>query len=191
MPKKPTTKKVVARRDEDLEGTIVYRLPFPKKIDKESLKALKDMTPIVKRNPYHVEYIHSYGQDSPFFAGLTNKVFLGNRDPETGYTYATPRGADMYTGKETEWVQLPHEGKIHAFTVCHFGSEEFLPETPFILALVELEGVNTLFLTRILGLDPSEATLDWIGMPVQARFLRNAKLKPTDIYFVPKGSTEE
>ena len=55
MPKKqvkPT--KVVARREEDLEGTIVYRLPFPKKLDKEALKSLKEMTPIVKRNPYHV-----------------------------------------------------------------------------------------------------------------------------------------
>jgi uncharacterized OB-fold protein len=189
MPKKKITTLVpaTARREEDLEGTIVYRLPFPKKLDKESLKQLKEMTPIVKRQPYHVEYIHSYGQDSPFFAGLTNKVFLGNRDPETGYTYATPRGADMYTGNETEWTELPTEGKVHAFTVCHFGSEEFLPETPFVLALIEFKGVNTLFLTRILGLNPNEASLDWIGMTVKARFLRNAKLKPTDVYFVPMG----
>lgn len=195
MPKKkiakPVNAPVDARREENLEGTIVFRLPFPKKLDKESLKALKEMTPIVKRQPYHVEYIHSYAQDSPFFAGLTNKVFLGNRDPESGYTYATPRGADMYTGNETEWVPLPNEGKVHAFTVCQFGSEEFLPETPFILALVEFEGVNTLFLTRLLGLDPNNASLDWIGMKVQARYLRNAKLKPTDVYFVPVGADTE
>ncbi|MBI5032936.1 MAG: OB-fold domain-containing protein [Chloroflexi bacterium] len=186
-----TTNKIEARREENLEGTIVYRLPFPKKLDKESLKALKDLGPIVKRQPYHVEYLHSYGQDSPFFAGLTNKVFLGNRDPKTGYTYATPRGADMYSGCETEWVQLPDEGRVHAFTVCHFGSEEFLPETPFVLAQIEFEGVDTLFLTRIIGLDPNEASLDWIGMKVKARYLRNAKLKPTDVYFVPMGSVEE
>ena len=74
---------------------------------------------------------------------------------------------------------------MHAFTVCHFGSEEFLPETPFVLALIEFEGVNTLFLTRLMGVDPLEATLDWIGMPVAPRFLRNSKLKPTDVYFVP------
>jgi len=49
---------VPARRDENLEGTIVYNIPFPKKLDKESLKALKEMSPIVKRQPYHVEYIH-------------------------------------------------------------------------------------------------------------------------------------
>ncbi len=184
-------KNVQTRRDENLDGTIVYKIPFPKKLDKESLKALKEMTPIVKRQPYHVEYLHSYGQDSPFFAGLSNRVFLGNRDPETGYTYATPRGADMYTGNETEWVRLPDEGTVHAFTVCHFGSEEFLPETPFVLALIEFEGANTLFLTRLLGLDPSEASLDWIGMKVRARYLRNSKLKPTDVYFVPAEIKEE
>jgi uncharacterized OB-fold protein len=184
-------KNIQTRREENLDGTIVFNLPFPKKLDKESLKAVKEMTPIVKRQPYHVEYLHSYGQDSPWFAGLTNKVFLGNRDPKSGYTYATPRGADMFTGNETEWVQLPNEGTVHAFTVCHFGSEEFLPETPFVLALIEFEGANTLFLTRLFGVDPNEASLDWIGMKVQARYLRNSKLKPTDVYFVPADAVEE
>jgi uncharacterized OB-fold protein len=184
-------KRISKHVDEDLEGTIVYNVPFPKKLDKESLKALKEMSPIVKRQPYHVEYLHSYGQDSPFFAALSNRAFIGNRDPESGYTYATPRGADMYSGNETEWVPLPDEGTVHAFTVCHFGSEEFLPETPFVLALIELQGANTLFLTRLLGVDPHEASLDWIGMKVRARYLRNSKLKPTDVYFVPAEMKEE
>jgi hypothetical protein len=91
----------------------------------------------------------------------------------------------MYTGEPTDWVQLPEEGRIHAFTVCHFGSEEFLPQTPFVLILVELEGADTLLLSRLVGVDPDEASLDWIGMPVKARFLRNSKFKPTDVYFAP------
>src|SRR5574341_1265798 len=179
------------KQEENLEGTILFKVPFPRKLDKAGLRMLKEMTPIVKRQPYHIEYIHSYGQDSPFFAGLANKTLLGNRDAESGYTYATPRGADMYTGNETEWVELPEEVTVHAFTVCHFGSEEFLPETPFVLALIEFQGANTLFLTRLLGVDPSEASLDWIGMKVRARYLRNSKLKPTDVYFVPAEMKEE
>ena len=179
------------KREENLEGTILFNVPFPKKLDEASLKALKEMTPIVKRQPYHVEYLHSYGQDSPFFAGLASKVFVGNRDPESGYTYATPRGADMYTGNETEWVRLPDEGVIHAFTVCHFGSEEFLPDTPFVLAQIEFEGANTLFLSRVIGLDPNKASLDWIGMKVTARYLRNSKFKPTDVYFAPADAKSE
>jgi uncharacterized OB-fold protein len=91
----------------------------------------------------------------------------------------------MTSGEETQWVVLPNEGTVHAFTVCHFGSEEFLPECPFVLALIEFEGADTLFLTRLLGIDPDHASLDWIGMKVRAKYLRNSKLKPTDVYFVP------
>jgi uncharacterized protein len=91
----------------------------------------------------------------------------------------------MYSGEETEWIDITdRKGTIHAFTVCHFGSEEFLPETPFVLALVEFEGVDTLLLTRLLGVDPENPSIDWIGKPVKPRFLRNSKLKPTDVYFV-------
>ena len=45
--------------------------------------------------------------------------------------------------------------------------------------------MNPLFLSRLLGVDPTQATLDWIGMPIEPRFRRNSKLKPTDLYFVP------
>jgi len=52
-------------------------------------------------------------------------------------------------------------GRVHAFTVCYFGSEEFLPETPYVLALIEIEAVNTLLLTRLMGSIP--CTRRWIG----------------------------
>jgi uncharacterized OB-fold protein len=98
----------------------------------------------------------------------------------------------MYSGQETEWIDITDRpASVHAFTVCHFGSEEFLPETPFVLALIEFKGVNTLFLSRLLGVDPNQASLDWIGMRVQPRFLRNSKLKPTDVYFVPAEANAE
>jgi uncharacterized OB-fold protein len=178
--------KLPSRREETLGGFIVHGIPFPKETDPEALAFLKRMTPIQIEQQYQITYLHSYGQDSPWFAGLTNRRLLGSREPKTGYTYAQPRGDDMYTGDETDWIDITERSAhVHAFTVCHFGSEEFLPETPFVLALVEFEGVNTLLLTRIMGLDPDKASLDWIGMTVQPRFLRNSKLKPTDIYFVP------
>ncbi len=179
--------KLPERRPETMGGHIVHRIPFPKKLDETALKMLKEMHPIVIEQHYSINYLISYGQDSPWFAALTNKKLLASREPETGYTYATPRGHDMYTGKETEWIDITDRpARIHAFTVCHFGSEEFLPETPFVLILVEFEGVDTLLLARLMGVDPDEASLDWIGMEVEPRFLRNAKLKPTDVYFVPK-----
>ncbi len=168
------------RMEENLEGTVVFNLPFPQGDD---LSSLKDMAPIVTKQPYAIEYNYSYGMDSPFFAALTNKRFIVSREPETGYTYGTPRGHDMYTGRETEWVEIEPKGRVHAFTVCHFGSESFLPECPYVLIQVEFDECDTLFLGRLVGVDPYEAGIHWIGKEVQGRFLRNAKLKPTDIYF--------
>jgi uncharacterized OB-fold protein len=175
-----------ARREESLGGYVVHGVPFPVETDPEALAFLKRMAPLRIEQKYEITYLHSYGQDSPWFAGVTNGRLLGTQEPEGGYTYATPRGHGMYSGKETSWVDLTDRAaRVHAFTVCHFGSEEFLPETPFVLALVEFDGVDTLFLTRLVGLDPQAASIDWIGMPVKPRFLRIAKLKPTDVYFVP------
>jgi uncharacterized OB-fold protein len=177
--------KIPRKIPETDDGQILFNVPFPTDLDEDGLRALKHMGPIIVKQPYQIDYIHSYGQDSAFFAGLANKVFLGSRDGQSGYTYANPRGHDMYSGDETGWVVLPDEGTIHAFTVCHFGSEEFLPQTPFVLILVEFEGADTLFLSRLVGVEPDAASLDWIGMPIRARYVRNSKFKPTDVYFVP------
>jgi uncharacterized OB-fold protein len=175
-----------ARREETLGGFVVHGIPFPVEIDPDALAFLKRMAPIQIEQEYSITYLHSYGQDSPWFAGASNKKLLASQEPDSGYTYATPRGHDMYTGRETDWIDVTdRKAIVHAFTVCYFGSEEFLPDTPFVLALIEYEGVNTLFLTRLIGLDHTQASLEWIGKEVRPRFLRNSKLKPTDVYFVP------
>ncbi len=178
-----------SKRAETLGGYIVHGIPFPVDTDPESLVFLKRLAPLQIEQDYKITQLHSYGQDSPWFAALSNKKLLANREPETSYTYATPRGHDIYSGTETEWIDITdRQAQVHAFTVCHFGSEEFLPETPFVLALVEFEDVDTLLLTRLMGLNPDDASLDWIDMPVMPKFLRNSQLKPTDVYFVPKLS---
>jgi uncharacterized OB-fold protein len=175
-----------ARREETLGGFVVHGIPFPVEIDPDALAFLKRMAPVQIEQEYSITYLHSYGQDSPWFAGASNKKLLASQEPDSGYTYATPRGHDMYTGRETDWIDVTdRKATVHAFTVCYFGSEEFLPDTPFVLALIEYEGVNTLFLTRLIGLDHTQASLEWIGKEVRPRFLRNSKLKPTDVYFVP------
>ncbi len=174
-------------KDESLGGYVVHGVPFPVETDPDALAFLKRMAPLQIEQDYRITYLHSYGQDSPWFAGVSNRRLLATEEPSSGYAYATPRGHDMYSGRETRWIDITDRpARVHAFTVCYFGSEEFLPETPFVLALVQFEGVDTLFLTRLVGVDPSAASLEWIGMDVQPRFLRNSKLKPTDVYFVPR-----
>ena len=142
---------------------------------------LFNVDPIIIKHHYEIDYIHSYAQDSPFFAGLAKKKLLGSRCSVCSYTYATPCGHCMECGNPTDWVELPLEGRVHTYTTCFFGGEAFLKETPFTLVLVEFDGVDTLFLSRLIGTDPDEVE---VGMPVSARFLRNCKFKPTDVYFV-------
>lgn len=178
-----------SKREETLGGYILHGVPFPRQLTPEALDFLGQMTPIQIEQEYRITYLHSYAQDSPWFAGLANRRLLANQEPESGYTYANPRGHDMYSGAPTHWIDITDRpAHIHAFTVCYFGSEEFIPETPFVLILVEFEGVDTLLLSRLMGVDPHQPGLDWIGMPVEPRFLRNSKFKPTDVYFVPTKS---
>ncbi len=167
-----------AKLPETMTGSTVYNVPFP-----EDLSELKKMSPIIVKYPYQIEYIHSYGQDSPFFAALTRKKILGTRCPGCRYTYATPKYHCMLCGSECDWIELPLVGRIHTFTTCYFGSEAFLEETPFHLILVEFDGVDTLLLARLIGVEKPEDIK--IGMKVNARFRRLCELKPTDLYFVP------
>ena len=94
--------------------------------------------------PYLVNYIHSYAEDTPFFLGLAEGRLKGSRctNRRHGFVFATPRSHCMFCGRPTEWVDLPTTGKLHSWTTCHFGSEAFLKETPYNLALVEFEGAG-------------------------------------------------
>ncbi|MFQ5911813.1 MAG: Zn-ribbon domain-containing OB-fold protein [Nitrospinota bacterium] len=163
------------------EGTVLFNVPLPR-----DPSSFNDLPPITVKWPYQIDYIHSYAQDSPFFAGLANGRLLGTRCPNCHYNYATPRGHCMHCGTRTEWFDLPLEGRVHTWTTCHFGSEAFLPETPFNLILVEFDGVDTLLLSRLVGVGQEDMRT---GMKVQAKFRRNSKFDPTDVYFVPAGET--
>ncbi|MHB8360424.1 MAG: Zn-ribbon domain-containing OB-fold protein [Thermoplasmataceae archaeon] len=156
-----------AKIEETQDGTVVY-----------------NVDPLIVKSHYEIDYIHSYAQDSEFFRALGRKELLGSKCKKCGYTYGTPRGHCMFCGTETEWHKLPLEGKIHSFTTCYFGGELFLNETPFHLVLVEFDGVDSLFMSRIIGVDAEDL---YIGMPIRAKFRRNLKFSPTDVYFVPKA----
>lgn len=153
----------------------------PRLPETEEGTVLFNLDPLIIKSHYEMDYLHSYAQDSPFFAGLARGVLLGSHCKGCGYKYATPRAVCMYCGKETTWFELPKKGKIHTWTTCYYGGEAFLKETPYQLLLVEFEGVNTLFLSRLVGSPEGKTT---VGMEVEAKFVRNSKFLATDVYFV-------
>ncbi len=138
---------------------------------------------LVVLSPYRINYIHSYAEDSKFFLGLAQGKLLGSICRNCKYKYGTPRSHCMECGSKTDWMELPLVGKVHSWTTCYFGSEEFLKETPFNLAVVEFEGVNTLFLSRLAGVKESDI---FIGMKVKANFRKHPKYLVSDVYFTAK-----
>lgn len=140
--------------------------------------------PLVIHDHYEIDYRHSYAQDSPFFVGLGKGELWGSRCTACNYMYATPRSHCMECGAPTQWEQLPLTGHIHTYTVCYYGGESFLKETPFILILVEFQGVDTLFLSRLKDISPEQVE---IGMPVRTRFVNTPTFKVTDVWFEPLG----
>ncbi len=153
----------------DRKGAAIYRNP----VGTEDLVVL---------SPYNVKYIHSYAEDSQFFLGLANGKLLGSECTSCHYRYATPRSHCMNCGHETRWFELPLEGRVHSWTTCYFGSEEFLKETPFNLAMVEFDGVDTLLLSRLTGVKEPDI---YIGMKVKAEFRKKPRYLISDVHFAP------
>jgi uncharacterized OB-fold protein len=143
--------------------------------------------PLTIKAHFEVDYIHSFKQDTPFFHGLQKRKLLGSHCPKCNYRYATPRAHCMYCGGKTDWFEVPHEGRVHSFTVCYFAAQEFLKEVPFTLVLVEFDGVDTLFLSRLIGVELSQVR---IGMKVKAKFRRKATWSVRDIYFVSAAGSD-
>jgi hypothetical protein len=141
--------------------------------------------PLIIQDRYEIDYRHSYAQDSPFFVGLSKGDLLGSRCTKCNYMYATPRSHCMECGAATTWKKLPLTGRIHTFTVCHYGGESFLKETPFTLVLVEFDNVNTLFLSRLKNILPEDVH---IGLPIRPRFTKTPTFRVTDVWFEPMAS---
>ena len=142
------------------------------------------VNPLIVQDHYEIDYRHSYAQDSPFFLGLSKGELLGSRCTICDYMYATPRSHCMECGARTQWEQLPTTGTIHSYTVCYYGGETFLKDTPYVLVLVEFQGVDTLFLSRLKGIPPEQVE---IGLPVHPRFVNIPTFKVTDVWFEPLG----
>jgi len=146
------------------------------------------MTHVYNTNPlqigrhYEIDSIHSYGEVSDFFLGLQKRKLLATRCPSCSRTWLPPRRDCGACGKPTEWFEAPQAGKVHSFSVLYFAAEAFMADLPFVLAYIELEGIDTMFLSRVTGCKPEDV---YIGMPVRAKFRRLVDWTPNDVVFVP------
>ena len=113
----------------------------------------------------HYEYIPGVAT-TRFLRGLADKKILGERCPATDEVYVPPRGMSPVVGlPTTEQVELPDKGAIAAFCVVHIGFGVNAPPTPFVSALVLLDGAGTSVYGTVLEIPIEEVR---IGMRVEA-----------------------
>lgn len=122
-----------------------------------------------------------------FFHALKDEAkLMATYCPTCDYTYMPPRlYCERCFDELTEWVEVPNRGRVYAFTVLHQDLEEHPLDVPQIVALIEMEGCDGVFVHLLDGIDPDDVC---IGMEVQAVFKSKAKRtgEITDIaYFRP------
>jgi len=127
------------------------------------------------RVPASMHYRYTPGTaPTRFLLGLAEKKILGERDPVNGDVYVPPRGMSPVVGlPTTEQVELSDHGSLAAFCVVHIGFGVNAPPTPFVSALVLLDGAATSVYGTLLEIPIEEVR---IGMRVEAVWVDDAEL---------------
>jgi uncharacterized OB-fold protein len=84
------------------------------------------------------------------------------------YTYLPPRlYCERCFAELIDWIEIPPEGIVYAFTVMHMDLEEQPLEEPEIIAFVRFAGIDGGLIFRMGEAEPEEM---YLGMPVQVVF---------------------
>jgi len=130
------------------------------------------------RVPASIVYSYNPGTaPTRFLRGLAEKRILGEKDPVNGDVYVPPRGMSPIVGlPTTEQVELIDHGTLSAFCVVHIGFGVNAPPTPFVSALVLLDGAAVSLYGTLLEIPIEEVR---IGMRVQAVWVDDDQLTPS------------
>jgi hypothetical protein len=140
--------------------------------------------------PRQIVHRHTYGKTSEYFRALAEGKILGTRCNACNLVFLPPRPDCSECWQKTEWVELPHHGKVATFAVVDYPGEGFIEDLqsvnsklPCVIVYVEIEGVDTKLMSRLEDCDPKDVS---IGMEVEARFVENPNQNCLDIYWVPR-----
>ncbi|MFX0013857.1 MAG: Zn-ribbon domain-containing OB-fold protein [Promethearchaeota archaeon] len=138
---------------------------------------------------YDMLYTFRLGALSPYAKGLLEGKLLGTRCPKCGDITFPPRVNcwNLECKLEiTEWVEMPHSGILHTFTICGFAAKSALKKLPFVLAYV-LVGESKTAIANILKIEePWHVETD---MPVIIKFTKKKRVgNLIDFWFEPEPS---
>ncbi len=120
---------------------------------------------------------------------MDNARLLGTHCPTCQYTYVPPTlFCERCFTRLDEWVEVGSEGMVESLTVLHISLDGTPLEEPDVLALIQLDGADSVLVHRLGDVSPDELR---VGMRVKAVFEPRRKRKGSilDIrYFAPVES---
>lgn len=138
---------------------------------------------------WEIKFNHAAGETgSTFFkAIMERKEILAKKCPKCERVPLPPRPfCERCFVETTEWVKIGKEGRIQAFTIV-YEKFEGLPNPPYAIAYVLLDGASTAMANFVKGLDLSgiNETLKRIkiGARVRVAFKRKRLGRITDFWY--------
>ena len=121
------------------------------------------------RGEIPMNYVYTAGRGHDlFFTNLRDKgKFVGTRCEACGIVYLPPSlfCERCFERIEGNTVEIPNQGVVKTFTVCHETYQGERKAEPSIMALIQMEGTVGGLIHRIGKVAPEACT---IGMPVKA-----------------------
>ncbi|MDA8373938.1 MAG: Zn-ribbon domain-containing OB-fold protein [Actinomycetota bacterium] len=145
--------------------------------------------PLIHSGEWNIHYDYAVGETATrFFSRLRDEgKIAGKRCPECKAVLLPPRAyCERCFVKTEEWVDVGPEGTIEAFTIVY---EPFdgLPQPPYAVAYVTLDGASTAMANFVRGLDlsvPEVAARELaVGKRVEAVFIDARKGTITDFHY--------
>jgi uncharacterized OB-fold protein len=121
---------------------------------------------------------------------ISEGKLMGARCTACEAVYLPPRTiCPRCHGDISEWIPLSGEGKLAAFTSIYIAptfmiEQGYSRNEPYLTGIVTVEEGPQIS-ARILGLDPTNPQVSWIGTPVVVEFLQRGEgdQKKTDLAF--------
>jgi len=142
---------------------------------------------------WDLSYRHALGSTvGVFLDGLKEGKILGRICPSCSRVLVPPRSyCDRCLVETGEWKQVANEGVIEMMTIVYEGFKG-LPDPPYAIAYVLLDGASTALLGYVHGLDLKDMDAATkrlaIGNRVTVHFRSEPKGDVTDYWFEPAGS---
>lgn len=137
----------------------------------------------------HVRYNYPVGHvGGHFFDALKEKRILATRCSASDMTYLPPRAyCERSFEKRDGYVDAGMEGTIEAATIVSAAFDN-LPTPPYAIAYVRLDGVSTVMVNFVRGMDlsdvPAAAAKLQPGTRVRVEFIDAPQGRITDFHYV-------